>query len=281
MDILRAGVGMGALLAGIGVLYNYGVTVPREHAAALQGIAKQEQIVLVSPKTGTRLILSGDGLQLLDKDGHSLAALTQSDGNPQLMLTQWMIRWPVEAEFDLRREPSKPPRTEEGAELDLHPTRVYMTRCPLFTCKDTAVLGLDYGGPALLLTDGDTREDISDFGFSASNGCSDAKSTCYASDISLNDNLGIFMKTCKTERGAPPSTADKDDGCESVHISSTQVSDVSKGARIVLREDGRPRLVIGRAILTSPAVGGQEITPISQITAFDKKGAVVWRMPGR
>lgn len=50
---------------------------------------------------------------------------------------------------------------------------------------------------------------------------------------------------------------------------------------MVLREDGRPRLAIGRAILTSPAVGGQEVTPLSNITAFDKKGKVIWRLPDR
>jgi hypothetical protein len=282
MDLLRAGVGAGALLAGVGVLYHYTVVVPHEHAVAQQGSTQQDRIVLVSPKTGTRLVLSGDGFQLLDKDGHTLAQLAQSDGNPGLTLTQWTVPWSVEWLFQSSGKRSGPPQPKEEASLDLHPTRVFLSGCPSFRCSSNyAALDLN-GGAGLVLSSGDMTEGISNLGgFWQSNRCFDAKSTCYATNISLDEITGLSIKTCKTDRGAPLSTTNRNEGCESVHIGSTQLGDVSKGARIVLREDGKPRLAIGRAMLTSPAVGGQEITPISQITAFDKKGAVVWRIPRR
>lgn len=43
MDLLRAGVGAGALLAGIGVFYNYVILVPREQAIVQHRIAQQER----------------------------------------------------------------------------------------------------------------------------------------------------------------------------------------------------------------------------------------------
>jgi hypothetical protein len=47
-DLLRAGVGAGALLAGIGVFFNYVVTVPHERAAQ-QRITQQERLVHLPP----------------------------------------------------------------------------------------------------------------------------------------------------------------------------------------------------------------------------------------
>lgn len=268
MDLLRAGVGAGALLAGIGVFCNYVILVPVEQQAAQQRIVRAERLVLISPKTGTRLVLSGDGLDLLDKAGHPLVKLAQFEGNPELMLTQWtagdgLVSAPP---LSLRGKRSRPFKLKEGGSLDLHPTLVYMTRCASFACGDNASLGLE-GGTTLLLNSGDNSEGISNSGIWESNRCLDAKSTCYATRISLDESLGLLMTTCKTERGAPLSKINGARGCESVHIASTPFGVVRKGARVVLREDGKTRLAID--------------TRLSAITAFDRRGAVTWRIPSR
>lgn len=277
-DLLRAGVGGGVLLAGMGVFYNYVVVVPHERAVRQAMTPQEGQIILTSAKTGSRLVLSGDGFQLLDKQGHTLATLTQSDGTPELKLTQWTASWSFQNL--LSHSVGKPSTLKEGGSLDVHPTLLYMTRCPLFTCQDNASLNLD-SGPALVLNSPNNSDGFSNLGLWESNRCEDSNSTCYKTSVSLDESLGLSMTTCKTEGGTPLSKTNKDVGCESVHIDSAPLGEVSSGARMVLREDGRPRLVIGRAVLTSPSVGGQEITPISQVTAFDKKGTVVWRMPDR
>ncbi len=291
-DLLRAGVGAGALLAGIGVLYNYVVVVPHEHATQ-QRITHGERIVLISPKTGNRLVLNGDGFRFLDKQGHPLAKLTQSDGNPELTLTQWRETWTAEQEvsavFSNRsKKRSQPPKLKEVGFLDLRPTQVFMGACPM-CAENSATLGLE-GGPFLALNSGGWSAMINNSGLSEFIHCSkevlhavNAKSTstCYASHISLGEFPGLLsLKTCKTEGGAPLSKAHKEEGCESVHIGSGPWGLVAKGPRIVLREDGKPRLAIGSARLKWPSVGGHEITPISQITAFNKKGTVVWSIPG-
>ncbi|MGH2507530.1 MAG: hypothetical protein ACRDHZ_09045, partial [Ktedonobacteraceae bacterium] len=251
--------------------------VPHEHAVK-QSAPQQERLVLISPKTGSSLVLSGDGIQLLDKEGHSLAALSQSDGNPELKLTQWTALSPFQRL--LSQSVGKPATLKEGGSLDLHPTLIYMTRCALFTCQDNASLNLD-GGPTLVLNSPDNTDGFGNLGLWEANRCFDAKATCYATRVALNQSLGLTMTTCKTKKGVPLSKANKDEGCESVHVGTAPLGEVSKGARITLREDGKARLVIGRAILTSPSVGGQEITPLSQITAFDKKGKVIWKMLDR
>lgn len=270
-DLLRAGVGAGALLAGIGVLYNYVVVVPHERAVQ-QRIAQGERIVLTSPKTGNRLVLTGDGFRFLDKHGHPLARLTQSDGNPKLTLTQWTVSI-YDQLGQIGKKHSQTLKPKEGASLDLYATRVYITRCEF--CNDNASLGFENG---LVLNSRDWSGGFSDLGLSESNRCFDAKSTCYVTSIFLDEPLGLSMKSCKTKRGIPLDKTKKSEGCESVNIGSTPLDD---GASIALREDGEPRLMIGRASLTAPSVGGREITPISQITGFDKKGVVVWKIPGR
>ncbi len=275
-DPLRAGIGAGALLAGIGVLYNYVMVTPQQHIGQ-QNIAQAERIVLISPKTGNRLVLSGNGFQFFDKQGDPLVKLTQSNHTPQLTLTQW--REPTSQFFASVLHPhakqSQPVKLKEGGSLDLHPTLVHMTRCAF--CNDNVFLGLA-GGPSLVLNSGDLNDSFSNFGLSETNRCFDAKSTCYVTSIFLDETLGFSMKSCKTNRGIPLSKTNKDEGCESVNIGSMPLDD---GASISLRKDGEHRLMLGRATLTSPSLGGREITPISEITAFDKRGTVVWRIPGR
>jgi hypothetical protein len=252
------------------------------------GLSGTEKVVtLVSLKTGHRMVITGDGFQLFDKEGHSIVKLEGSTGEPQLTLTTWDTPW-----YKIPLSPnSKSPKLQQGPSLLLQPTTVEV----FDGASESASIGID-AGPAVVLNGGNSNEQVSSGGFSIWNTCTQNSGVpvnpdtgirmkdlpaigqnCYQTHASLNTFLGLQIKTCKTYKGQPLDKANKDKGCESLTARSMPWGE--QGAHISLSEDGQTRLSLGHTLLTSPRVGGEEKTPISQITEFDRNGKVIWESP--
>lgn len=258
-------------------------------------------LTLISPKTGNRVVINGDGFQLLDKDGHVLVQMSDLQGAPTLTLTHWhyMVRANQSFSEALAQE-SRCATTgtdskgacsmEKVASLTLRPSSVLIDG----GYGNTAMLSLDMG-PLLTLADRSGGAGISTEGLWAGNTCDNAQvpvhpqtgrvmkgalplgPNCYETHVGLGDALGLSLTTCKRINGQPINVKDRDEGCESVQATSFPLD--GQGAHISVSEDGNPRLTLGGTVLTGIGVGGQEFTPLSQITAFDKNGHVVWKIP--
>lgn len=250
-------------------------------------------LTLVSPETGDHLVMDGNGIRLLDKEGHILLQMLDLKGTPTVQLTRWSTpsyTW-QEAVNDLEGKHTKHKDVlEKGPTLTLKPLSVFIDG----GYNDNAMLTLEMG-PTLTLDGRNGNAGISTSDFWNGNTCDNTQvpvnpqtgramkgalplgPNCYETHIDLSSALGLSLTTCKKINGQPMNVKDKNEGCESVQATSFPMD--GQGAHVSLSEDGNPRLILGGAMLTGVRVGGQEYTPLSQITAFDKKGYVVWRIP--
>lgn len=253
-------------------------------------------LALVSPKTGNRVVINGDGFQLLDKDGHVLVRMSDLQGSPTMTFTNWGISLAAAVQNAQCASSSKdskrncPLTLGKGASLTLKPSSVFIDG----GYGNSAMLSLDMG-PTLTLAGRSGGAGISTDRLWVSNTCDNAQvpvnpqtgrvmkgalplgPNCYETHVDLGSVLGLSLTTCKKINGQPLNAKDKDEGCESVQATSFPLD--GQGAHVSLGEDGNTRLTLGGTVLSGVRVGGQEFTPLSQITAFDKKGYVVWKIP--
>ncbi|HKT32840.1 MAG TPA: hypothetical protein VJS89_10200 [Gammaproteobacteria bacterium] len=249
-------------------------------------------LTLISSKTGNHLVMDGDGLRLQDKEGHVLLEISDLHGTPQVRLTQWQAPSRLLELFgNVEDAQTKHKSTwRKGVTLTLKPRSVLIDG----GYGDSAMLTLEMG-PTLTLHGSNGFAGISTGDMWVGNECNNKQvpvnpqtgllmkglpplgTSCYETHVDLGSELGLSLTTCKKINGQPVNAKDKNEGCESVQATSFPLD--GQGAHVSLSEDGNPRLILGGAMLTGMRVGGQEFTPLSQITAFDKKGYVVWKIP--
>lgn len=221
---------------------------------------------------GDSMVLNGDGLSIVTKDNRTIATLHDTaDDGPTLTFEHWATRsdW---LDATLENRPEKKLAPEEVADITVSAAAVAIN-----AGNTTAALR---GGNLDLSLSMSRKGDnvvVSPSNVALWNDCTFVNGTCYQSRESLGPVIGMTVETCELSNGLPLDDKHRGKGCAQI-MANTQGLDHG-GASITLEENDNYRLIMGNASLTSKNVGGSVITPMSQITGFDNRGDVIWRIP--
>jgi len=288
-----------------------GVLLTRDRVASIHGTAVSLRI---GPSAnGDSLMLTGDGFILMNRDGKTLAQLKDtSDQGPLLAIQRWVIVQPNAFDpyaYAASLGGKKPKTAPAASTQDLlqaafgnTPTgKTQQANAPAPINSETLTLSAGkismetagvgglalYGGingvggtGTIYLWDRyNNRSTLNAGNWSIGNTCNFDAETCYENTVNIGLGAlgGLSIDTCQKHNGMPLSDKNKDQGCTSLWALSHGNNGV--GANISIMEDGVPRLTMGATELTSKQVGGTVVTPASQVTAFDKKGNVIWKIP--
>jgi hypothetical protein len=264
------------IIAVIAVLFVASITagviqIVSGRSVALSG--SLTSLTIGPSKNGDHLFLTGDSLALVNANGTVVAHLTDTPNKgPILAMDQWVRykqpSWVAIVSGKKASNKLGPPK--KVASISITPSTVLISHGKDGTAEFTSEGG---EGPRLLLSENELTGSLSPFDLSLSYDCFSYSGTCFQKTASLDTAFGLQIKTCVMHNGLPLNSTNKDVGCKAISAGDLGALHIS------LQQDGNDRLTIGSSQLTSPRVGGSAITPLSQITAFDKKGVVVWKVP--
>lgn len=258
-------IALAIVVAAGAMLYSKGVNVPVTSTLA--------SLTLGDSKSGHRLVLNGDGFQLLNKDGNTVALLNDSDDGGALKLNRW-VRPSNQIDVAIAEATGKELQLKVGPPENTNSADV--TASTVYLSKGPTTAGIQPGD--MFFHDGNTSGNFGLGSISVWNQCDYESPTCFESHASLNSNfLGLQIESCERHNGMPINSKQKNEGCMTVGATGRGFD--GEGAQVSLGEDGVNRLVLGSTTLTRPRVGGREITPLSQISGFDSKNILVWKIP--